>query len=300
MRSLHKSLPIISLLLVLMLAFTVLTGCGQAKQTTKQPEYYLKVAASSSQMTCLAKAVGGEKVLVKGPIVPPTICPGHFDLKPSDVADMKDCSVLFAHTFEPFVDKIVENIGNPEMQVAKVEVIGSWMAPVKQKEAALKTREEFKRIDPEHASYYEKNTEEYIKKIDRYELALKEQLKQSKTGEGKVICHEFQKGLMEWMGFEVVGTYPRPDQLTPAIVKELIDKGRAQGVSLVVDHMQSGPGEGKEIAESIGAANLSVSFFPGGLAEDGDYFAELQANVDLVLKAWDQKRPGCGSEGSAG
>jgi hypothetical protein len=74
------------------------------------------------------------------------------------------------------------------------------------------------------------------------------------------------------------------------MVKNLIDIGRQEHVSLVVDHLQSGPGEGREIADAIGAKNIGTTFFPGMLAQDGDYFAELDANVQQVLAAWDEQR----------
>jgi zinc transport system substrate-binding protein len=277
-------------MLVLVISSVGLSGCAQETVSVKQDTPKIKMAASSSQMTCLVKAVGGDQVEVRGPIVPPTICPGHFDIKPSDVVGFSDCSVLFAHTFEPFVTKIVYNIGNPDLKVVQVEVIGAWMAPVKQKEAAGKVLTEMKKLYPKNAAAFEQNTKAYIEKIDQVSAQDQELFKQHNTAEGKVICHEFQKELLEWMGFQVVGTYPRPDALTPAMVKDLIDLGRQEGVSLVVDHLQSGPGEGKEIADSIGAMNIGTTFFPGMLVKDGNYFEELDANVKQVLAAWDEKR----------
>lgn len=280
-------LAIISLLIISILA---LNGCAKSTSTADEAEYALKIAATSSQLTSLVSVVGGDKIQVKGPVIPPTVCPGHYDIKPEAVADFRDCDGIVAHTFEPFVDKVVSNIDNPDLKVVKIEVIGAWMAPEKQKEAVNKVLAEVKKLDPDNSAYYEKNTADYINKIDQVSLEMQQLFKEHETSKGKVICQQYQQGLMEWMGFEVIGTYERPDSLTPEKIKELIDTGNADNAALVVDQLQVGPEAGKEIAESIGAENITVSFYPGGLSDQVDYFAELEANVELVLNTWDKKR----------
>ncbi|MEA1960924.1 MAG: metal ABC transporter substrate-binding protein [Bacillota bacterium] len=282
---------VVYVLLIATLCTLLLGGCNQPVETHSLEDSDLfKIGVSSSQMSCLVRAVGREEVEVVGPIVPPTICPGHFDIKPSDVVGFSDCCVIFAHTFEPFVDKVVDSVDNPDLQVVRIEVIGAWMEPGKQKEATEKVKNEMKRIFPQKADIFEENAAAYRAEIDRVSVNYQQIFQAHETYQGKVICHEFQKGLLEWMGFEVVGTYPCPDDLTPAMIRELINIGSREKVSLVVDHLQAGPGEGKEIANAIGAKNIGTTFFPGMLAEDGDYFAELDANVQEVITAWDEQR----------
>jgi len=82
-----------------------------------------------------------------------------------------------------------------------------------------------------------------------------------------------------------VATYGRPDSLTPQVVKELVDKGRAGNVSLIIDNLQSGENAGKAIAEELGLKRIILSNFPGGFDNTETWEKAIDRNIELILNA---------------
>ncbi|MCK4262745.1 MAG: zinc ABC transporter substrate-binding protein, partial [Dehalococcoidia bacterium] len=104
--------------------------------------------------------------------------------------------------------------------------------------------------------------------------------------EVKVICAEMQAGFVNWAGFDVIATYGRPEELSVAEVEQLIVQAREAGVALVIDNLQSGGTENSAtMARDIGAAQVTISNFPGGFEGTETWEKAIDRNVDLILEA---------------
>lgn len=268
----------IVLLGVLLLFFTA--GCGQ-----KQAEKFT-VATGSTLIADIVKAVGGEKVAVSN-IVPPGTCPGHFDLKPDDVKKLASAKLLLYHDWQGkiFNKGVLASADNKDLDAVPVSVAGNWMAPPVQKEAIKKIAQILGEKDAANKGYYEERAERLAAAVADEERKLRERLDAAGVAGVKVICAEMQAGFLKWAGFDVVATYGRPEDLTPKKLQELIEKGKAAGVRLVVDNLQSGPDAGKSLAAELGAARVTLSNFPGGFAGSDTWEAAVEKNVDLLLSA---------------
>ena len=98
-----------------------------------------------------------------------------------------------------------------------------------------------------------------------------------------MLCADKQAGFIKWVGLNIVGTFGRPDSLTPQVVKELVDKGREANVTLIVDNLQSGRDAGAGIAEELGCKRIILSNFPGGFDDTQTWEKAIDHNVDLIL-----------------
>ncbi|MCG0279062.1 MAG: metal ABC transporter substrate-binding protein [Thermanaeromonas sp.] len=264
---------------LLFLSLAVL-GCG-AKEAEK-----LKVATGTSLIADIVQRVGGDKVEVVN-IVPPTSCPGHFDLKPGDVQKLAQAKLFLRHDWQGkmFTQELIDSVHNKDLQVIEIAVAGNWMAPPVQKEAVKKITEVLMEKDPAHKSYYEENAKRLLSSIEEKEKEIRAKLEAANVSTVKVLCAEMQQGFLKWAGFDIVATYGRPEELNPQKIQELISKGRQAGVKLVVDNLQSGPDAGKGIAKELGAAQVTISNFPGGFPQTDTWSAALEKNVELLLNA---------------
>jgi hypothetical protein len=94
-----------------------------------------------------------------------------------------------------------------------------------------------------------------------------------------------QADFLQWAGFIVAGTFVDPQSLTPQTVQALVDKGRAVGVSHVINNLQDGKDAGKAVAAELSAKNINLSNFPGGFDNTETWEKAIDYNVDLLLKA---------------
>ncbi|RLI02185.1 hypothetical protein DRO30_03015, partial [Candidatus Bathyarchaeota archaeon] len=207
-----------------------------------------KVVCTTTVLASIVEDLSGEKCEV---IASPTVCPGHYDIRPSDIEKVKDANVIFAHGFEPWVDELV-NASKSEARVVKVP--GPWNTPKTLKDKYIKIAGELEKLG------YEVNLEKCLNSINKTESYLKTFAANNGFVNTSVICMQWQKGFIEFLGFKILATYPPPEMISAKKYEEIIQKGK--DAKLVIDNLQSGTELGEKIAKEIGAVEVALSNFP--------------------------------------
>ena len=268
-------------ILVLSLAVGVLFGGCATESSVK-----LKVVTSTSLIAQIVERVGGDKVSVVN-IIPPAQCPGHFDIKPSDIQELANAQLFIIHNWqgEKFSEDLIASADNENLITVKVELAGNWMTPSVQRDAADKIAATLTQLDPDNSAVYQKAADEYKAMVTAKESEVIIKLGQVNLSAVNVLCDEQQAGFVAWAGLNIIATYGRPETFTPQIVKELVDKGREKKVVLVIDNMQTGGEAGKGLAEQLGVKSIVLSNFPGGYENTETWEKAMDKNVELILKS---------------
>ena len=259
---------------------TMAASCGRATS----PE--LKVVTTTSLLGSIVERLGEDKVSVTV-ITTAASCPGEFDVKPSQVKATAEAALLLKHGWpgEAFVKGLVESAKNPKLKVVTIQLEGSWMTPPFQAQGVEGAAAALAGVDPGNKDYYQDNAKSMLESIQTKGQELKAKLQAAKTSEVSVLSADHQAGLVKWAGFQVIGTYGRPADLTPEKVRELVAKGKEAGVALVVDNLQSGPEAGAQMAQEIGAVQVTLSNFPGGFEDTETWEKAIERNIELLLEA---------------
>ena len=293
-----NSLLIITVLALGLVANLFLGGC-LTEDTAK-----LKVVTSTSMMAQIVERVGGDRVDVVN-IVPPAQCPGHFDVKPSDIQKLADADLFLLHGWrgEKFAQELIASANNPDLTVVKIAVKGKlmtpppqleatqtftsdyWMTPPVQLEATEMITAALSQVDTKNSSDYQKSAAELAAKIEAKGAEVQDRLAKANVSGINIMCAEMLAGFVQWAGFNIVATYGRPDSLTPQVLRELVDKGREGKVTLIIDNMQSGKDAGAGIAEELGSKRIIVSNFPGCFENTETWEKAIDYNVELILEA---------------
>jgi len=272
----------------------LLGGCSSANPAK------LKVVTSTSLLAQIVERVGGDGVDVVN-ILPPAQCPAHFDVKPGDIQKLADANLFIIHGFtgEKFAEELIASANNPNLTVVSLDVKtpstppnwatppppANYMIPAVQIEATDKVATALCEVDTENRLIYQKLAAEYKGMIGLKETELKAVLTRVNPSEVSVICGGMQARFVRWAGFNIVATYGRPDSLTPQVVKELVDKGRESGVTLIIDNLQSGKDAGAAVAEELGCKRVILSNFPGGFDNTETWEQAIDRNIELVLES---------------
>jgi zinc transport system substrate-binding protein len=272
----------ITLLLTTLLSLTllILGGCNG----NEEPK--LKVMTSTSLMTYIVQQVGGNNVEALN-LVPPNQHPGNFDAKPSDIEKLASASLFLLHGWpgEGYADKLITSANNPNLIVVKANVDGNWMIPSVQSTAVDKVLSALSEVDPDNATTYQKSAEKYKQRIQAKEIDIKARLTKADVTKINVIASFWQADFLTWAGFNVVATFGGTQSLTPQVIKDLVDQGKAANVTLIINNLQDGQDAGKAIAEELGAENLNLSSFPGGLDNTETWEKAIDRNVTILLDA---------------
>lgn len=268
--------------IVLFLAVAVALGCfaaacsdGPAKGRSAGVR---SVVASDTLLASMAAALLPPDRYSVEAILPPGQCPGHYDVKPSDVEKMQKADLVVSLKGMPYMEKdpadgarrlVVDgegrNLMTPDAYVHTLGVLAG--------ELAGRWPEDKEKIALRHS--------EAAALVTAAAAALKEEIGRSGAAGTCVVASSMLKGPLEWMGLRVAGEYGRPEALSARDVVRLSKTGRQQRALLVVDNLQSGPDAGKGVAEALGVPHVVLSNFP---SEEG-YVATLRKNVETVLAA---------------
>ncbi len=276
------SLLVTAILLLSLAATSLLGGCSPAG-TSK-----LKVVTSTSLIAQIAERVGGSRVDVVN-IIPPAQCPGHFDVKPGDIQRLAEADLFLLHGWqgEVFAQDLIASANNPDLTVVSLDIQTTenqnWMVPAVQKEATDIITDALCQVDAEDCSVYQESATEYKEAIVAKEAEVEGRLNQANLSGVNVMCADMQAGFVQWVGFNIVATYGRPDSLTPQVVRDLVDTGRAENVTLIIDNLQSGQDAGKGVAEELGYRRIILSNFPGGFDNTETWEKAIDRNVELIL-----------------
>lgn len=271
---------IIISVLILSISAVMFSGCTPTA-TSK-----LKVVAGSSLLSYIVEQVGGDKVEVVN-LVPPANHPGNFDIKPGDIQTVASASLFVLHGWpgEGYADKLIASANNPNLTVVKANVNGNWMIPSVQAAATDRVAEILSQIDGKNASAYQKAAAEYKQRIQTKETEIKTRLAEVNISRINAIASVRQADFLQWTGINIVATYASPDALTPQAVQDLVDKGKQAKVTVVINNLQDSKDAGKAVAEELGAKNLNLSNFPGGLDNTETWEKAIDRNIELLLEA---------------
>jgi zinc transport system substrate-binding protein len=285
---LNKSkLLIVAVLAVVLLISTIFGGCSEADTSR------LKVVTTTSLLAQIVERIAGDMVDVVN-IIPPSQCPGHFDVKPGDVQKLSDAQLFLMHGWqgEMFTGELIASANNPNLKTvqinAKVGENTNWMAPPVQQAAVDNIVAALSEADNENKAAYEEAGEKYKSEIETKTAEIEAIIADNSFADIKVMCNEQLTGLVQWMGLNIVSTYGRPDSLTPQVVKKLVDTARAEGVVLFIDNLQSGAEAAVQMAEEVGCERVTFTNFPGGFDGTETWEKAIDYDIDLVLGAISQ------------
>jgi zinc transport system substrate-binding protein len=251
------------------------------------------ITAGSSLISNIIQDVAGDKVETRT-LIPPGVCPGHYDVKTSDIEALANSTALFIHDYQQYFQNIngaIEAAENHNLTIMAINVTGNWMVPQVQAEAVGKIAQALSEIDPENAAYYQQRAADREQAILAYGDAVKSRLQDAGVEGVKVICAEMQAGFISWAGFNITATFGRPEDLSPAQIADLIDKAQESDAALVIDNLQSGSTTlGTAIGQDTEAIPVTISNFPGGLENTETWEKAIDKNVDLLLAALNEWR----------
>lgn len=251
------------------------------------------VVAGSSHIANIIADVSAGKLKVRV-LIPPESCPGHYDIKPGDIAALTKSKALIIHDYQQNMKNVtsaIEAAKNPNLVVKVVEVKGNWMVPSVQAEGVTKVAEMLAGLDRENADFYRQRAEQRKKEILAKGDEVKKRLEAANLSQVKVICADRQLGFVKWAGFNVVASYGRPEELSVGDVEKLVKQAKEAGVVLVIDNLQSGATATSEaMARDIGAVQVTISNFPGGLKGTESWEKAIDRNVELLFGALNKAR----------
>jgi len=267
--------------LLLFAVFSIaLTGC---KNNKDEPSQY--VAVASSYLHSIVTELCGDRQQVFD-LVPPGMCPGHFDMSPEQLRRLRGSRAMFRFDFQAGLDDKLKRVGMP---MIPIQTQSGMCVP----QEYIATCRQMLPFLVEHGCIDETSAQQHLRqleiKLDALAAELKADIEKSGLTGANVIVSGHQADFAQWLGLKVVSIFKSADSMTPADIETCLRAGRDEDVAIVIANLQEGTELPDRIARRLNAALVVFSNFPDTQTMPNEAFERLlRSNVNNLVQ---QVRP---------
>ncbi len=248
------------------------------------PAEGVRVICTTTLIESAVKAIGEDHVSVTT-IIPFRVCPGHFDLTPKEMAQIKTGDLFVAHGFEQFLQKLARDLGS-DVPIVRVSVQENWMTPSAYREAVKNICDILCAHAPHLSEFFRQNANRYNVVIVREEERIRREFAPLQAL--PVVCSAKNASFLRWLGLNVVATFPSYEEISAKDLGEVVFAGKRRGARCVFDNLQSSGRVGRTIATELGVPLVMLSNFPAG--QPPCYLLTLRENCLAIKSAFIERR----------
>jgi ABC-type Zn uptake system ZnuABC Zn-binding protein ZnuA len=267
------------------LAFSATCGllaAGCEKRTSEQNDAEIAVTNSYLGSAVLDLCGYDTEILC---LAPPGMCPGHFDISPSQVRQLCDCRVLLLFDFQKQVAETLSRMKEKGLKTAFVEESGGLCVPETYLAVCRRVSDILSTEYPERKAQYQQRLRVIENDMKLLQQELFEQIRQAGISSAKVLASNHQADFVNWLGLETIATFIGSDVETVTGIDRCIRKAEGQDIRFIIANNQEGTALAKALAERLGAKPVVFSNFPELRGQPSGYHALLRANVDALTRA---------------
>ncbi len=274
-----RRLLIATILIIVALSASLETSCSSTSKIADGGDYL--VVTTTSVISSIVSDLAGDLVNVTY-IVPPSLCPGHYDVKPSDVDLIRRADLILKHGImgEYWLGELIESANRTgDLHVPVVAVGAGWNTPSSAKslyQSVANALAEYLNID------VSSRLSECLSAIDNVDLELRSLAEEEGFIGTPVVVMRWQRPFVEYLGFNVVAMYNPPEKVSERDIVEIEENATKYGAKLVIDNLHSGVSLGERIANDVGAVHVVLINFPGVVPEANNLTSMMLYNAKLL------------------
>lgn len=247
---------------ILVLVMIGLAGCRSKSDQSNQP----CIAVANSYLEAAVIDLGIERSKIIS-LVPPGMCPGHFDLVPSQADRLLSCSVLLVFDFQNTLSSSLPRIQKSKLTIRVVTpppglcVPESYLSIVRQTASALES------VHLLSAADSESHLKQIEDRLNALEGELHGHLKQAGFSNENVLISQHQEVFARWLGLNPVATFRGRDTETPGSIQSALERAGKNPVRCVIANRQEGTELGESLAKRFSVPLIVFSNFPESTEE---------------------------------
>lgn len=256
-------------LLTLITTCLILVSCSKEKTTYTEVSGKLPVAVSIVPQETFVKAVAGDLVEVVT-MIPSGQSPENFQPTPDLLEKFSKSKIYFSIGVPTESSSILPKakdlnsslkIINLDNEVAKVYPDREfapgkrdphiWLSPKRTKVMINIIKEELSKIDPKNKSIYEKNANEYMKKLDKVDNDIKLSLTNLKN-KSIIVYHPAFGYFCDDYGLNMIALEEEGKESSPQDLQKIIDMAKEKEIKTIFYQAEIDSKQSKTFADEIG------------------------------------------------
>ncbi len=255
-------------------------GCGGEPEP---PAAAPDVAVTSTYLACAVKDVAGDATPVLA-LAPPGMCPGHFDLRPSQVQALRRCRLLLRFGFQESLDAKIGGAAEGGPAIRAVTVAEGMALPATYVGVCEQTAAALAETGPAEAFDVNARLRAIRERMARLGFDARNEARAGRLAGRGVVASEHQAAFCRWLGLEVATTFTASDTTTAADISRAIAAGEKAAATLIVANRPEGRRVADALADRLNARVAVLDNFPAEAAASG-FDAMVRANVRALVEA---------------
>ena len=255
--------------------FIVVASCGFcivgcSKKAAPKPE----VVTTSSYLAAAAKDILGEKQNILT-LSGPGNCPGHFDIKPSQIETMSAAKIFLRFNFQSHFDKKLTRFTKSGMKIVAIAPAGGMCDPKTYQNICSQVAESLVKANLITQQESEKRLKEIDNKLAKLSADIKSEIASKKLSGSQVVSAKHQAKFCKAIGLDVVCTYSGAD--VPAELSAVVNNSKKQDVKFVIGNAPQGRAVPDRLANLMECKPVIFDNFPAP-SSDG-FYSLVRGNV---------------------
>ncbi len=267
---------------VISVVLLVFVACGC--RDDRGVEAAVDIAVTNSYLECAVEDLCGDDVRVMC-LASPGMCPGHFDISPAQVRQLRDCRMLLLFDFQQKVEANLGRLKDDGLKIALVTGPVGLCVPTSYLTVCREVSEKLLSVYPEREAHMGERLRAIEERLNGLSNELRASVEQSQVASVPILASNHQAEFARWLGLEPVATFVGSDIETVSNIDHCLQQAAGQDIRFVIANQQEGTSLAQALAERLNAEAVVFSNFPQGVAGDGGFDGLLRDNVGALVEA---------------
>lgn len=267
-------LPILTICVLTVVA--CVTGCPSRSDDVPP------VAATNTLLEGAVKDLLGESTSVLR-LAEPGMCPGHFDLRPSQVQQLRRCRVLLRLDFQNSLDSRLRGAADDGLVITEISVPGGLCEPESYVAASEQTADALVAANLLDRATADQRLATIHARIQRTAARCRQKVVHLRGR--PVIVSSHQEAFCRWLGLRPVAVFAGADSAGVGQVDHAVCQGEQANVNLVIANRPEGRRVADALAERLGAQVVVFDNFPALGNGHSSFYDLIESNVDALVEA---------------
>jgi zinc transport system substrate-binding protein len=261
-----------------------LLALGTACRPPSAREGKPAIATTTSYLEAAARDLLGTEISVLR-LAEPGTCPGHFDMRPTQIQQLRQCRALLRFDFQKSLDAKLAGFATEGPRVVPVVLPGGMCRP----DSYLTACRQLASPLAELGLVSHQDADHRLRMIEARIAGLSHDLTnraaQAALARAPVLASSHQRDFCDWLGLRVVAEFRAADTAGVAEIEQAIRAGALAQVRLVIVNLPEGRRTADALAARLAARVVVFENFPARPEAEAAFDRMLRSNVERLLAA---------------
>lgn len=215
----------------------------------------------------------------------PGMCPGHFDVRPSQIRELGGCRLLLRFGFQQGLDRKLAPLAKDGLDMIAIETTGGLCVPSTYLDVCRRVTEVLLSAGLLRTQAAEASLDRIENRLNKLEVDLKQRIEQAKMTGTPVVASFHQEAFCTWLGLNVVAKLTAADTALVSEINQAIAEGEHAKVGYIIANRPEGRGLADALADRLAACVVMFDNFPGEHEGRVSFERLVTENVDRLIAA---------------